>query len=183
MPLFTSLRDAGFLLGVNRELLHAFISTEVAVYKLDLNVTNVNIYEESENKVYKAPVRIFSLIRFDDKEVTNDDFGIDANRTMAAGFLKADLIKAEIYIEEGDIIQYDSNYYQIDKVSNSNYWAGRRPESILGVVENNWTPHGYDIAVVAECHLTRLTSIQIEEFRAGEVESPVKVSVSVPNFL
>lgn len=183
MPLFTSLRDAGFLLGVNRELLHGFISTEVAVYKLDLNVTNVNIYEESENKVYKPAVRIFSLIRFDDREVTNDDFGITANRTMAAGFLKADLIAANIYIEEGDIIEYDSNYYQIDRVSATNYWAGRRPESILGVVENNWAPHGYDIAVTAECHLTRLTSIQIEEFRIGEVESPIKSSVSTPDFL
>lgn len=183
MPLFTSLRDAGFLLGVNRELLHGFISTEVAVYKLDLNRTNVNIYEESQNKVYKPAVRVFSLIRFDDKEITNDDFGIDANRTMAAGFLKADLINAELYIEEGDIIEYDSNYYQIDRVSNTNYWAGRRPESILGVVQDNWTPHGYDIAVSAECHLTRLTSIQIEDPRKGEIESPIKTSTSTPSFL
>lgn len=183
MPLFTSLRDAGFLLGVNRELLHGFISTEVAVYKLDLNRTNINIYEESENKVYKPAVRVFSLIRFDDKEVTSDDFGIDATRTIAAGFLKADLINAELYIEEGDIIEYDSNYYQIDRVSNTNYWAGRRPESILGVVQDNWTAHGYDIAVTAECHLTRLTSIQIEDPRQGEVDSPIKSSVSMPGFL
>ena len=183
MPLFTSTRDAGFLLGVNRELLHGFISTEVAVYKLDLNRTNVNIYEESDNKVYKPAVRVFSLIRFDDKEVTNDDFGIDATRTMAAGFLKADLINAELYIEEGDIIEYDFNYYQIDRVGNTNYWAGRRPESILGVVQDNWTPHAYDIAVTAQCDLTRLTSIQIEDPRKGEIESPVKQTVSTPSFL
>ena len=183
MPLFTSLRDAGFLLGVNRELLHAFISTEVAVYKLDLDRTAINIYEESENKVYKPAVRVFSLIRFDDKEITNDDFGIDANRTMAAGFLKADLIKAELYIEEGDVIEYDNNYYQIDRVSTTNYWAGRRPESILGVVQDNWAPHGYDIAVSAECHLTRLTSIQIEDPRKGEIESPIKNSTRTPSFL
>lgn len=183
MPLFTSLRDAGFLLGVNRELLHGFISTEVAVYKLDLNRTNINIYEESTNKVYKPAVRVFSLIRFDDKEVTNDEFGIDVTRTMAAGFLKADLINADVYIEEGDIIEYDTNYYQIDRVSSTNYWAGRRPESILGVVQDNWTAHGYDIAVTAECHLTRLTSIQIEDPRQGEVDSPIKSSVSMPGFL
>lgn len=183
MPLFTSFKDAGFLLGVNRELLHGFISTEVAVYKLDLDRTNINIYEESENKVYKPAVRVFSLIRFDEKEIENDDLGIDARRTMAAGFLKADLINANLYIEEGDIIEYDGNYYQIDRTSTTNYWAGRRPESILGVVQDNWTPHGYDISVSAECHLTRLTSIQIEDPRKGEIDSPVKTTVSTPSFL
>lgn len=183
MPLFTSQRDSGFLLGVNRELLHGFISTEVAVYKLDLTRTNVNIYEESENKVYKPAVRVFSLIRFDSREVTTDDYGADATRTMAVGFLKADLIDADLYIEEGDIIEYDSNYYQIDNVSGTNYWSGRRPESILGVVQDNWPSHGYDIAVSAECHLTRLTSIQIEDPRKGETESPVYTTTSTPNFL
>ncbi len=183
MPLFTSHRDAGFLLGINRELLHGFISTEVGVYKLDLNKTQVNIYEESNNKIYKPPVRVFGLIRYDSKEMTSDDFGIDATRTLAVGFLRADLINAELYLEEGDIISWDDNYYQIDKVSTTNYWAGRSPETILGVQEDNWTPHGYKIAVQAECHLTRLTSIQIEDPRKGEIGSATKESVSVPKFL
>ena len=183
MPLFTSTKDAGFLLGVNRELLHGFISTEVGIYKLDLNKTDINIYEESNNKVYKPPVRVFGLVRYDSKEVTNDDFGIDVTRNIAVGFLRADLITANLYLDEGDIISWDENYYQIDRVSTTNYWAGRSPETILGVQEDDWTPHGYKIAVQAECHLTRLTSIQIVEPRKGEIGSPVKQSTSVPKFL
>lgn len=182
MPLFVSNRDAGFLLGVNRELLHGIISTEVAVYKLDLSQTDVNIYEESEQKAYKPPVRMFALIQKDSKSQTGDDFGLNVDRTLTVGFIKNDLQTAGLYIEEGDVIEYDQDYYQIDLVSDT-FWSGKNPETSFGTIYDNWVSHGYDIGITAQCHLTKMSSLHVVDVRVGEPISPVKVDNSIPRFL
>lgn len=182
MPLFTSHRDAGFLLGVNKEIMHGFSSVEVAVYKLDLQQTDVNIYEESNNKAYRPPVRLFAQIRFDEKSIAGEDL-IDYTQTLGVGFLINDLKTAEIFIEEGDIIEYDSGFYQVDQVSEPKGWAGRRPDAMIGISEDKWNLHGYDISVVAECHLTRTNNLNIVEVRTGIVEAPTEIDTSIPNFL
>lgn len=183
MPLYTSKRDAGFLLGVNREILHGFSSVEVGVYKLDLENTQTNIYEESNNKTYKPAVRVFALIRFDQKTAASDDLGTDFQRLLGVGFLRADLKDANLYLEEGDIIEYDDAFFQVDIVSTTNYWSGRNPETMIGNVIDGWKEHGYNIAVQCECHLTRLNALNIIDTRIGETPSPIQTDSSIPKFL
>lgn len=182
MPLYNSNRDAGFLLGVNREIMHAYSSVEVAVYKLDLDSMETNIYEESNNKSYQPPVRLFAQIRFDEKTPSGEEL-IDYTQTIGVGFLINDLKAANMYIEEGDIIEYDNGFYQVDQVSEMRGWSGRRPEAMIGVAQDGWSPHGYAISVVAECHLTRTNSVNIVEVRTGITESPTDTDTSIPNFL
>ena len=47
MALFGSARDASLVRSINRELINEFIDTEVAFYKLSLEDTRSNIYDES----------------------------------------------------------------------------------------------------------------------------------------
>tara|TARA_Y100000389_G_C17464014_1_gene524029 strand:- start:3418 stop:3969 length:552 start_codon:yes stop_codon:yes gene_type:complete len=183
MPLFQSRRDSGFLKGINKELLHSFISIEVGVYKLDLVATETNIYEESEQRSYKPPIRLFCQLRLDEKSSVGDDYSIDYSKTAAFGFLKSDLRDAGLIMEEGDIIFYDNGYYETDQISNSNYWGGRNPNTMIGIVEDNWPIHGYDHAVVAECHLTRTNSIHVVDSRTGQIPSPINIQSSIPKFL
>jgi hypothetical protein len=182
MPLFTSQRDAGFLLGVNKEIMHGFSSVEVAVYKIDIEQTDVNIYEESTSKAYRPPVRIFAQIRFDEKTTAGDEL-TDFTQTLGVGFLINDLKTAQLFIEEGDIIEYDSGFYQVDQISEPKGWAGRRPDAMIGISEDGWNSHGYDISVVAECHLTRTNNLNIVEVRKGIVETAIGTDTSIPNFL
>lgn len=182
MPLFTSHRDAGFLLGVNKEIMHGFSSVEVAVYKLDLNNTETNIYQESNNKTYFPPVRLFAQLRFDEKTISGEEL-VDYTQTIGVGFLINDLKTAGIFIEEGDIIEYDNGFYQVDQVTEPKGWAGRRPDAIIGIKKDGWNSHGYDISVVAECHLTRTNSVNIVEVRTGISEISTNTNTSIPNFL
>lgn len=183
MPLYNSFRDSGFLKGINREVLHSIISIEVGVYKLNLNQTDINIYEEAEKRTYNPPVRIFCQLRMDGKSTSADDYGINYTKTGAFGFLKTDLIQQELYIEEGDIIFYDNGYWEIDQVSNSNYWSGRNPNTSIGITEDKWSIHGYDHHVVAEAHLTRTNALHIVNKRNGINPSPVDSNNSIPKFL
>jgi hypothetical protein len=170
MPLFTSKRDAGFLLGVNREIMHGFSSVEVQVYKLNLNSTQTNIYEESANKIYYSPVRLYAQVTEDEKSMQGDDI-LDFSRTLSVGFLLSDLEAAGIVIEEGDILSYDDGFYEINQVTDIIGWAGRHPGMLLGDINNEWKGFGYGISIVAQCHLTRTNSLNIVEVRKGITNS------------
>lgn len=183
MPLFNSRRDSGFLKGINRELLHGIISMDVAIYKLDMEQTDTNIYEESTQRAYKPPVRVFCQLRVDEKSSVGDDYGIDFAKTAAFGFLKADLREKNLYVEEGDIVYYDDRYWEVDQVSNSNYWSGRNPNTMIGIAEDSWSVHGYDHYVVAEAHLTRTNSLHIVDKRDGVTPSTLNTNNSIPKFL
>lgn len=183
MPLYNSRRDSGFLKGINRELLHGIISIEVGIYKLDLSQSDVNIYEESEQRAYRPPVRVFCQMRIDTTSAIGDEYGIDYNKTGAFGFLKADLRDKDLYIEGGDIIFYDDKYWEIDQISKSNYWSGRNPNKMIGTLEDNWPIHGYDHYVVAEAHITRTNSLHIVDKREGRTPSVLDTNNSIPKFL
>lgn len=183
MPLFTSKRDSGFVLGINRELMHSFSSVEIGLFKLDLSVTDTNIYEESVQKAYKPAVRLYVLMDFGDKSSLNEQGLISYEREINVGFLKEDLKTLDIVVEEGDIIDYDGGFYEIDQVGTSQYWSGRNPNTLLGITQDGWDIHGYDIAVNAQAHLTRTNALNIIDTRTGVNDSGTKNNSSIPKFL
>ncbi len=183
MPLFTTRRDSGFVLGINRELMHAFSSVEIGLHKLDLSVTDTNIYEESKQKAYKPAVRLYVLMDFGDKNSANEQGFITYDRQINVGFLKEDLKNLDLVIEEGDIIDYDNGFYEIDQVGTSQYWSGRNPNTLLGITQDGWDIHGYDIAINVEAHLTRTSNLNITDNRTGVNDSGTKNTTSIPKFL
>ena len=167
MALFGSARDASLIRSVNRELINEFIDTEVALYKLSLGDSATNIYDESDSKVYYTPIRINTIIQKDEKTIAADDFGIDSTRTGIFAFLRDDLVKVNIHIEGGDIIEYDNEFYEIDSVHGSQYWTGRNPSTDLGFNLGDREEFGLSIAIRAEGHLTRRNGLNIKEVRSG----------------
>lgn len=163
MPLFTTTRDAGFLKGINQEYLHSIMSVEVGIYKMDIVNTEIDIYNEAKIKTYKPQVRIYAIIDMQDTETNNDEYGFSKNNMLMIGFLKADLKKADVYLEVGDIIHYDNKYFEVDNVNSINYWGAKNPNSLVGITEDQWDLTGYDLQITAECHLTNLKSLNIEE--------------------
>lgn len=153
MPKYTLTRDAGFLKGVTNEIVKDIISMEVAIYKLDISSTRVNIYGESTNKTFKPAVRVFAIVRPGTKD-PNDDGLMSFSKTFTFGFIKSELKEKNLAIEAGDFIFYDEKYFEVDKVSNSNYWSGRSPNSALGITQDQWSLYGYDYSIVADAHLT-----------------------------
>ena len=106
MALFGSARDASLVRSVNRELINNFIDTEVALYKLSLEDTRANMYDESDSKVYYSPLRINCIIEKSEKSYQADDAGYDSTREGFFNFLRDDLKDNNIIIEEGDVIEF-----------------------------------------------------------------------------
>lgn len=164
MPLFGGSRDAGFLKSINLELMHQVISNEIVLYKIDDRITYTNIYGEAIDRKYKNGIKFFAKILTEDMETINNNDMIDMQRLMTFAFLKSDLRDKSIVVAEGDIIMYDTLYYEVDDSNSETYWTNRNPNSQLG----DWAKHGYDHVIIVKAHLTKREITNIEEVRSGE---------------
>ena len=72
-----------------------------------------------------------------------------------------------IVIEEGDVIEYDNEFYEVDGVGSSQYFAGRNPSSDLGFTQGDREEFGLSIAVRVTAHVTRRNRLNIQEVRSG----------------
>lgn len=173
MPLFGSSRDSKFLLGINRELIKKYIDMEVDVYKMSIVDSNINIYGESTLKEYYNPVRVHAIIQKDQKTFSTEQIGYDVNRTVKFSFIKDDLKCLNLFLEAGDIISWDTEYYEIDMIHGTQYWGGRNNETLPGNVLNEHGEYGYQVSLIAETHLSRQTRLQIKDVRVGEMDTPL----------
>ena len=178
MALYGSARDASLIRSVNRELINSFIDIEVAFYKLSLPDTQANMYDEADNKVYYSPIRINCLAGKDAKSYVSDDAGYDITRTGQFQFLRDDLKDKNIHIEEGDVLEWDNEFYEIDGVGASQYWRGINPTTDLGNTlstggknitgdDESRDEFGQSIAVICQAHVTRRNRLNIQEVRSG----------------
>ena len=167
MALFGSARDASLIRHINRELINNFIDTEIAFYKLSLEDTKANMYDESDKKIYYSPMRINCLALKEEKSYIGDDSGYDSTRTGEFNFLRDDLKDKNIHIEEGDVLEWDNEFYEIDGVGASQYWTGRNPSTDIAVVEGDISEHGLSIAVKVTAHVTRRNRLNLQEVRSG----------------
>ena len=164
MALFGSSRDASLIRHVNRELINNFIDTEIAFYKLSLEATRANMYDEAKDKIYYAPMRINCLALKEEKAYTGDN-AYDSTRLGEFAFLRDDLKDKNIVVEEGDILEWDNEFYEIDGVGSSQYWTGRNPATDLG--KNERGEFGLSVAVKVTAHVTRRNRLNIQEVRTG----------------
>jgi len=167
MALFGSARDASLIRSVNKELVDRYVDTEVSFYKLSLEDTAVNLYGESDNKVYYSRMRMNCLILKDDKSPNADEYGLDYTRTATFSFLRDSLAERNIIVEEGDIVQYDNEYFEIDSVSSTQYWSGRNPGTDIGYTTGDRGEFGYSVSIICQAHVTRRNRLNIEEVRSG----------------
>ena len=167
MALFGSGRDANLIRSVNRELINKYIDTEVGFYKLNLEATKTNIYDESDDKVYYSVMKMNSIILRESRTQQADDFGIDYTRPVTFGFVRDDLKDKNIVIETGDIIEYNGEFHEIDSVSSSEFFAGKNPSRDLGFTLGERGEFGYSVSVICESHVTRKNRLNIQEVRSG----------------
>ena len=167
MALYGSARDASLIRSVNKELINKQVDTEIGYFKLKLDSSRTNIYNEADTKVYYAPQRISCLVALDDKTRISDDFGIDLNRTAQFAFLRDTLVERDLVAEVGDIIQYDKDYFEIDNIRDGQYWSGRNPSKDIGYTEGLRGEFGYSVSVICEAHITRRISLNIEQVHTG----------------
>ncbi len=141
MALFGQSRDISMFRYVNRELMGNIISQQAAFYKLRLTQTNFNMYgEAAEQKYYDGPILLYCLIDLPDQEFPTDDLGVSFSWKPTFRFLRDDLLnKLEDYNEDtiyganlvpqpGDVILYETAYYEITATNAAQYFVGKDPD-------------------------------------------------------
>jgi hypothetical protein len=148
MPKFVSERDVNFFKSIARELVDVVVQVEVALYKLNIYESKINIYGESTNKTWYQGVSLFAMVDKDPENVVYEGFGPDNSQLITFKFDKELCEERGVYPEIGDVILFDQSYYEIDN-TNEVQFIGGQPY-------NNYS-------IVCTAFMTRKSNLNITE--------------------
>jgi hypothetical protein len=149
MARFVTQRDFEFIQHITRELIDETMDVEVILYKIILDTVKVNIYGESVTKPRYTPVKTNAIVKYDkNTTLVGDGFGVNQEQLVEFRFARRMLQEIKTYPEIGDIIGYNKHFYEINNITETQLIAGKP---------------GFNTATICMTHLTRRTSIDIEE--------------------
>ena len=124
----------------------------VVIYKISAYDTEVNMYgETADGKIYNSGVQISALVEAEAQATTTDQFGPDLTQTALFSFLRQMLVDISYVIEIGDIIDWNSGYWEISSISENELVGGQTD---------------YNHSVICNAFLARISSLSIERVRS-----------------
>ena len=124
----------------------------VVIYKVSVYDTEVNMYgETSSGKVYKPGVQVACLVDADNQTTTTDEFGPDLQQTGLFSFVRKSLVDINYVVEIGDIIDWNSGYWEISSISENQLVGGQTD---------------YNHSIVCNAFLVRISNFNIERVRS-----------------
>ncbi len=149
MARFVTQRDFEFIQHITRELIDDTMDVGVVLYKIVVESTKINIYGESTTKPRYTPVKVNAIVNYNkNTTVAGDGFGLEQQQRVDFRFARRMLQEVKVYPEIGDILGYNNHYYEINNIQETQLIAGKP---------------GFNTAIICVAHLTRRTSIDIEE--------------------
>lgn len=149
MARFVTQRDYEFIQHITRELIDETMDVGVVLYKIVVGSTTVNIYGEAISKPRYTPVKVNAIVKYDKNTLTQDEgFGTNQDQQVEFRFARRMLQEVSTYPEIGDIVGYNNHYYEVHNITETQLIAGKP---------------GFNTAIICMAHLTRRTSIDIEE--------------------
>ncbi len=148
MPKFLQTRDIEFFKSIARELVDDVVQNTIVLFKINMNETKVNIYGESLNKTWYPGVELYALYSKSPEDIVYEGFGPDMQQNIT---FKLDRIMCEekdVYPEVGDVIFFDTSYYEIDNTNEIQF--------IGGSPDNNFS-------IVCETFMVSKSTLNIEE--------------------
>ena len=124
----------------------------VVIYKISATDTEINMYgESSDGKVYKAGVQVSCLVAAEDQTTTTDEFGPDLQQSAVFSFVRQSLVDISYVVEIGDIIDWNSGYWEISSISENQLTGGQTD---------------FNHSVVCDAFMLRISSLNIERVRS-----------------
>ena len=124
----------------------------VIIYKISAYDTEVNMYgETADGKIYNSGVQVSALVAADDQTTTTDEFGPDLAQIALFSFLRQTLVDISYVVEIGDIIDWNSGYWEISSISENQLVGGQTD---------------YNHSVVCNAFLVRISNLNIERVRS-----------------
>ena len=158
--LFGSSRDFNLMTKLSRELINDIIEQEVLYHKISLEDTDVNLYGEAMDKSYFNANKLNCLITRGDQVIDIQEFGPDLGREASFAFIREDMVDSNIVAEVGDIIQWHTDFYEVDTVRENQLFVGRDSGYNLSSYANNF---GSSVSIIVDCHLTRADKVGISK--------------------
>ena len=180
MALFGGSRDISLFNSISKELINDIIQTEVGYYKFVLEKTSINVYGESEGKVFYEPVRIACLMKKEDQTWSSDDFGSDVEQSFDFRFLKVSLKDINLVPEIGDILLFKNNFYEIDSKIENQLILGKDPDY---AISTRTTDFGSSHSIILTGHLSRIEKLNLIPLRGGKYPSTNKITDGTANLL
>ena len=114
--------------------------------------TEVNMYgETSEGKVYKPGIQVSAVVDAEDQTTTTDEFGPDLQQNALFSFVRQSLVDVSYVIEIGDVVEWNSGYWEISSISENQLVGGQTD---------------YNHSVVCNSFLVRISNLNIERVRS-----------------
>ena len=180
MALFGGSRDISLFNTISKELINDIIQIEVGYYKFVLERTSVNVYGESEGKVFYEPVRIACLMKKEYQAWSSDDFGSDVDQTIDFRFLKQELKDINLVPEVGDILLFKNNFYEIDTRVENQLLLGKDPDYAISTGTSDF---GNSHSIILNTHISRVEKLNLIPLRGGKYPSTTKITDGTANLL
>ena len=128
-------RDVRMMNSVNGELMTDIIEQIVQIFKVNANETSANLYGESMEKLYYAPVETSCYVESDQRSTLYEGFGPDVKKGTLFRFHQKLCEIKEIYPEVGDIIAWENAFFEVTNVV-ENQFLGGQPEKNFSLLCN-----------------------------------------------
>ena len=183
MPKFFNSKDLDFIKTISEEVVDYVVEQAVTLFKISVGETKTNLYGESLGKVWRAPSTMMAIVDREPINVNYEGFGADKQGTVEFRFnrqrlreesyavpkvrdINGTLVPTEAiqnltagYPEIGDVILYDTIYYEVDNVREPQ-WIGGSPEIFD---KNSSTFESTNNTLITACHMVRKSQVQIDD--------------------
>jgi hypothetical protein len=152
MPKFLQARDIDLFKSFARELVDDVIQNTIVLYKINMNETKINIYGESLNKTWNPGVQLYALYSKSPEDVVYEGFGPEMQQNITFKFDRLLCEERNIYPEIGDVIYFDTSYYEIDNTNEIQFVGGLPGQNS----DRNWS-------IVCSTFMVSKSNLNIEE--------------------
>ena len=179
-PMFVGKKERDLVKQVNDELLERVVGQQVIYYPISHEHSKFHsLYGESIEKTFLPPIHIYALVDYQGSETTTDNFGIDKLSTIEVHFHKKRLVEDQnLFVREGDFIQYDNKFYEIVLLSEPRYLFGQDNQKLEIMARCKKTREG--IMNPNILYDSGPTAIQPVDEILPDSSAPTTVSSSVP---
>lgn len=123
--LFVSGKEIDYANDIRKEIYKDVGMHKVYYYAISYDKTKFSeIDGESDEKTFETPVILDALAKFTKPEVVTNNFGVDYKNKLEFYVSFQDMIDKGIDIKPGDFCEYGNYFYEVTKVTPTNYMYG-----------------------------------------------------------
>lgn len=126
-PLFTGKKEKDLVKQINDEVIERVVGQTIAYYPISLEHTNFHdLYGEAIQKNFLNPIRVYAMVEYVSETTSTTPLGVDRIEKIKVSFHKRRLTEDQnLFVREGDFIQYGQNLYEILTLVEPNWLYGQ----------------------------------------------------------